>query len=95
MSYAAKTNAELIKELEQEGYTDVHVCPIPPNRDFPEHTHQEDTVHIITSGELNITDRSGTRTYRPGDRIEFPAGTTHQARGSTDSGKMIVGVKAQ
>lgn len=83
----------LIKQLQDEGYTEVRVCPIPPNQDFPEHTHDIHTVHVILDGELTIIDASGTNTYRPGDRVEFPAGTTHKARGKTDTGTMIIGVK--
>jgi quercetin dioxygenase-like cupin family protein len=83
---------ESIKKLEQEGFTDVRICPLPPNQDLPEHTHDEHTVHIILSGELTITDQVGRRNFRPGERIEFPAGTTHKARG-TDDGTMITGVK--
>ena len=85
---------ELIKKLEQDGFTDVRVCPIPPNQDLPEHTHDEHTVHIILDGELTITDKEGARIFRSGDRVEFPAGTTHKARGATDNGTMIIGVKS-
>lgn len=83
----------LIKQLEQEGYTEVRTCPIPPNLDLPEHTHDEHTVHVILRGDLIITENGISTTYKPGDTVEFPAGTTHKARGSTDSGRMITGVK--
>lgn len=87
------TEQTWIEQLQAEGFTDVRLCPIPPNRDLPEHTHDEHTVHVVVSGELIITDHQGTTTVRPGDRIEFPAGTTHIARGATDDGTMIIGVK--
>ncbi|MDB4978573.1 MAG: hypothetical protein JWM56_759, partial [Candidatus Peribacteria bacterium] len=89
-----KATAEWIATLEREGFKDIGVCPIPPNKDLPEHMHDQHTVHMILEGELIIKDNEGTKTYRPGDRVEFPAGTTHKARGSTDTGKMIIGVKA-
>ncbi len=82
-----------IKNLENEGFTDVRVCPIPPSQDLPEHTHEEYTVHVILTGELIIVDNEGERVFHPGDRVEFPAGTTHKARGSIDSGTMIIGTK--
>lgn len=84
---------ELITQLEQEGFTDLRVCPIPPNRDLPEHAHDEHTVHVILEGDLTIIDKDGTRVYSPGDRVDFPAGTVHKARGSTDDGTMLIGVK--
>lgn len=85
--------AQLKKQLEGDGFTDVGECPLPPNEDLPEHTHDEHTVHIILEGELTIIDASGTHVYKPGDRVEFPAGTTHAARGSTGTGTMLTGVK--
>lgn len=85
----------LIAGLKNEGYTDVRVCPIPPDLDLPEHTHDEHTVHIILEGELTIIDSEGTHVYRPGDRVEFPAGTVHKARGNTNNGKMIVGIRME
>lgn len=84
---------ELIEKLEKEGYANIRVCPLPPNTDTPEHTHDQHTVHIILSGELTIIDNEGTATYHPGDRIEFPAGTTHKAKGSV--GEMVIGVEVK
>lgn len=84
----------LKKQLREEGFADIRECPLPPNEDLPEHTHDEHTVHVILEGELTIVDGEGTRTYKPGDRVEFPAGTTHKARGSNNAGKMLTGVKA-
>lgn len=89
----AMTIEEWITLLEQEGFTDLRVCPIPPNQDLPEHTHDEHTVHVIIEGDLTIIDKDGTRTFSSGDRVDFPAGTVHKARGSTDDGTMLVGVK--
>ena len=84
---------EWIERLNKEGFTEVRVCPIPPNVDMPEHTHDEHTVHVILDGELTITDSEGVRMFRPGDRVEFPAGARHKARGTTENGTMIIGVK--
>ena len=84
--------SEWIEKLKREGFSDIRVCPLPPNIDTDEHTHDRHTVHIILSGKLTISDNSGTKIYRPSDRVEFPAGTTHKAKGS-GNGEMIVGVK--
>ncbi len=89
-----KALTEWILKLEQEGFTDLRVCPIPPNKDLPEHTHDDHTVHVVLDGKLIITDHGNTETFQPGDRVDFPAGTTHKARGSIDFGKMIIGIKA-
>lgn len=84
-----------MEKLEQEGFTDVRVCPIEPGVDSGEHTHDKHTVHVILNGELIITDHGATKTFRPGDRVEFPAGTTHKARGGSNRGRMIVGVEEE
>ena len=85
---------ERMKKLEKEGFTDVRVCPIEAGMDSGEHTHDEHTVHVILSGELTITGKNGTKTFRPGDRVEFPKGTRHSAKGGPSKGRMIVGVKS-
>lgn len=82
-----------VHALEQEGFNDVRICPIPRNEDLPEHTHDKHTVHIILNGVLEIIDANGRTQYQPGDRVDFPAGTTHKARGMTESGTMVIGVK--
>jgi hypothetical protein len=84
---------ELTKKLESEGFTNVVPCDLAPNHDPGEHTHDEDTVHIIESGELIIIDPSGTRSYVPGDRVEFSAGTKHIAHVGPEGCRMIVGVR--
>ncbi|MDO8510018.1 MAG: hypothetical protein Q7S15_00100 [bacterium] len=63
--------ADWIKKLEKEGFSDLRVCPIPPNEDLPEHTHDEHTVHVILNGDLIITDRNGTKTYHSGAQGEL------------------------
>jgi mannose-6-phosphate isomerase-like protein (cupin superfamily) len=71
------TEKEWIAALEQEGFTDVRVCPIPPRSGASMHTHDQHTVHVILKGDLTITDDTGTKTFSPGSRVDFPAGTKH------------------
>jgi quercetin dioxygenase-like cupin family protein len=87
------TESEWIKKLERDGFTDVRVCPIPPPTAMSEHTHDEHTVHVLLTGKLIVTDADGTKTFEPGDRVEFPSGTRHTARGSIENGRMIIGLK--
>ncbi len=82
-----------MEKLKKDGFTDLRVCPLPPNIDTGKHTHEQHTVHIILDGELTIIDNTGRKTYGNGDRVEFPAGTTHKAIGTSGGGSMIVGVK--
>lgn len=83
---------EWIARLESEGFTHIHVVPIPAGP-IPEHTHDKHSVHVILEGELTIiTQDDGEETYYPGDRVEFLAGTTHKARGGEGPGSMLVGI---
>ncbi len=82
-------------ELETDGYTDIQLVSIRPD-DLPaeSHTHDQETVHVIMKGKLVITDAAGVETtYEQGDRVEFPAGTTHVAKTGPEGMKMLVGVK--
>jgi len=85
--------ADVIKQLESEGFHELRVCPIMAGFDLPEHTHDVHTVHIILEGELTVVDQEGRRVFKPGARVEFPAGTTHQAFGGANEGRMVVGFK--
>ena len=58
------------------------------------HTHPEHTVHVILKGQLTIIDADGVSTiYKTGDRIDFPAGTTHTAQIGEQGLRMLVGTK--
>ncbi len=81
-----------IKRLHEEGFEDIRICPIEVNFDSGEHMHDEHTVHVILSGELTIMDKEGIKTYKQGDKVEFPAGTRHSAK-SKSGGIMLIGVK--
>lgn len=83
---------EWTEKLQKEGFSGIRVCPLPPDIDTGEHTHDQQTIHVILSGELIISDKTGTKIYKAGDKVEFPAGTTHKAK-SSSGGEMIVGVK--
>jgi quercetin dioxygenase-like cupin family protein len=88
-----KNLAEHMQNLENKGFKEIRICPLPPQQDFGEHTHDLKTAHVILNGQLTIIDNGQSQTYHPGDYIEFPANTTHKALGDDTGGDMIVGVK--
>ncbi len=85
---------EWIEKLTQEGFTNVLIFPLGTGFDMGEHTHGEHTVHVIMSGELIISNGDGEKTFGPGERVEFPAGTKHYACGGQGALTMIVGTKS-
>lgn len=87
------SDQQWIEHLATEGYTQVQSCSNGPNTEFPEHTHDQPTVHVITQGEFHLIDEHGKRILGIGERFEIPAGTTHRAKCGPDGCTFIVGVK--
>ena len=82
-----------LTKLKKQGINDAQIAEMEPNFKPGEHTHEQHTIHVILKGELTITDKSGKKTYKQGDYVEFPAGTTHSAQFGPNGCTMIVGVK--
>jgi mannose-6-phosphate isomerase-like protein (cupin superfamily) len=86
------TQNQWIEKLEKEGVKDIAVVTMDPGSKG-EHTHEETTIHVILKGELTVVDNTGKTEYKPGDYIEFPAGTTHSVVFGSEGLTMIVGTK--
>jgi len=89
------TPQEWQMELETEAFSNIQTVSMQEG-DIPAepHTHPEHTVHIILKGQLEIIDAEGVSTiYKIGDRVDFPAGTTHVAKVGEQGLKMMIGTK--
>lgn len=64
---------------------------LEPNAVAPVHTHDEEQLGYVVSGEIDYTD--GTTTWRlgPGDFYTAPSGTPHGAT-ATDKGSVVIDV---
>lgn len=64
---------------------------MPPGRAYPEHTHAQETAHIILSGEMTLTmNRRAVDVSRGKPLLMLPAGTVHSARiGPQGSGYLM------
>jgi quercetin dioxygenase-like cupin family protein len=87
------TERDWIAKLGEEGYKDVTVCDNEPDTQFPVHTHEQSTVHVIVQGEFTLTEKGHHKTVKVGERINIPAGTTHSAKCGPEGCTFIVGVK--
>lgn len=87
------TKEDWILELEKLGFVEIEEVEISAGVDTEEHTHDLHTAHVILEGQLIVQDSNGETTYRQGDFVEFPKGTTHIAFGGDVVGKMLVGFK--
>ena len=62
-----------------------------PGTLYPEHTHAQETAHIILSGEMTLTMNGRTMTYRAGGRCDVPAGTVHSAKMGPQGCRYLIG----
>ena len=87
------TAEQWVEKLITEGYSEVMAVTQGPNTEFPEHTHDEHTVHVIVEGEFILIDQGIETTLKAGERVEIPAGTTHRAKCGSLGCTFVVGVK--
>jgi hypothetical protein len=45
----------LATQLRKEGFSHMYVWQDGPNAHYPDHTHAEETAHIVLSGEMALT----------------------------------------
>jgi quercetin dioxygenase-like cupin family protein len=81
----------LAKKLEQEGFAHTYVWQDAPNAHYPDHTHADETAHIVLSGEITLTMDGRTETHRAGDRCDVPAGAVHSAKMGPKGCRYLIG----
>ena len=81
----------LAKQLREEGFAHTYVWQDGPNAHYPDHTHAEETAHIVLDGEMSLTVGGKTETYRSGDRCDVPAGTIHSAKMGPQGCRYLIG----
>ena len=81
----------MVKQLREEGFAHTYVWQDGPNAHYPDHTHAEETAHIVLAGEMNLTMGGNTQTYRAGDRCDVPAGAVHSAQMGPQGCRYLIG----
>ena len=82
------------QQLRDEGFRHVYVWQDGPHASYADHTHAVDTAHIILDGEMTLTCRGSTETYRAGERPpDVPAGAVHSARMGPRGCRYVIGEK--
>ena len=84
---------ELQKQLSDEGFTGIFIHRDHPDAFYPDHTHSGITAHIVLEGEITVSSGGKTRTYKPGDRFDVPAGSVHSARVGSMGCRYMIGEK--
>jgi hypothetical protein len=89
-----KTEEEIIKDLEAQGYNPVYVWNAEPNEDDPEHGHEFDTKLHILSGGIRIKVLNGDRIddyqLAAGSELEIARNQRHSAVVGPDGCKYVV-----
>jgi quercetin dioxygenase-like cupin family protein len=63
--------------LQAEGYPEVRINQLEPNRRNAEHQHPFDVLALVLEGEITLTVEGRARTYRAGDEFSMQAGCRH------------------
>jgi quercetin dioxygenase-like cupin family protein len=88
-----KTENQFRDELRAEGFLRTHVWQDKPNASYPDHTHRDQTAHIILDGEMQLTMNGAAKTYRVGERCDIPAGLVHSAKMGPRGCRYLIGEK--
>jgi mannose-6-phosphate isomerase-like protein (cupin superfamily) len=81
------------RTLRAEGFSHVFTWQDGPGADYPDHTHEMLTAHVILDGQMELTLNGQTRIYKAGERCDVPAGAVHSARMGLAGCRYIVGEK--
>ena len=82
---------KLAEQLRKEGFAHTYVWQDGPNAVYPDHTHGEETAHIILSGEMTLTMAGKSQTYGEGERCDVPAGAVHSAKMGPNGCRYLIG----
>jgi len=85
---------KLAEELQNEGFSITYIWGDGPNTRYLDHTHAEETVHIVLSGEMTLTLNGESRVYHAGERCDVPAGARHSAHIGRLGCRYLIGERA-
>lgn len=66
--------------LKQEGFANVYLWEDGPNFEYPDHTHEKRTAHVVLKGEMVLNDHGKIKKLTIGQRFDISPGTTHSAK---------------
>jgi mannose-6-phosphate isomerase-like protein (cupin superfamily) len=79
------------KHLQEEGFRHTYVWQDGPNAFYSEHVHNEETAHIVLSGEMTLIMDGEAKTYSAGERCDVPKGARHSARMGPRGCRYLIG----
>ena len=85
------TDQKLSDQLKSEGFSQIYVWEDSPNVCYPDHSHAEETAHIILCGQMYLTMAGKTISYCEGQRFDVPAGAVHSAKMGPHGCRYLIG----
>jgi mannose-6-phosphate isomerase-like protein (cupin superfamily) len=82
---------EFEDQLQKEGFKHVYVWQDGPDTWYADHAHPTSTAHLIVEGEVTVTIKGMSRTYKVGERCDVPGGTVHSAKMGPKGCRYVVG----
>ncbi|KAK7087472.1 hypothetical protein V1264_021519 [Littorina saxatilis] len=73
------TESNMKRKLEKQGYNYI-MYTFSPGTDFPDHTHTVSKKDSILTGRFQFAMHGETVVLQPGDMVEVPKNTVHNAR---------------
>ncbi|HUL14842.1 MAG TPA: cupin domain-containing protein [Terriglobales bacterium] len=82
---------QLSRQLAREGFSRTYFWQDDAGAFYPDHTHLQETAHIILSGEMSLTVAGKTVIYHAGERCDVPANAVHSARMGSLGCRYLIG----
>ena len=82
---------EFEDQLRKEGFKHIYVWQDGADTWYPDHVHPTATAHLIVEGEVTVTIKGKSRTYKVGERCDVPGGTVHSAKMGPKGCRYVVG----
>ena len=82
--------SELQSRLRQEGFTGIHIFRDSPGASYPNHQHSYVEVRWLVEGEVTFGVGKQEYTLKPGDRLDMPENTVHNAKMHPQKGAVYV-----
>ena len=81
----------LVEKLVKEGFLHTYFWQDGAGTQYPDHMHATETAHIILAGEMTLTMKGKSQTYRAGERCDVPAGAVHWAKMGPRGCRYLIG----
>lgn len=88
------TEGQWTELLRAEGFTHTYVWEDGPRAHYADHTHAQDSAHVVLAGQMTLQMGGKSSTYYVGDRVDVPAGAVHSATMGPAGCRYLIGERS-